>query len=387
MRWTAPALLTVLALAAVTPAARAAEPAKEDDTAPSRPLKDCEFLQMLTAILSGSQMGPGEGWFHPGQTRYGWPWLAREYDLKPDGALPRERFKGPAELFARLDRNRDGVLTADDFDWSDGAAFVRQMNVVGPWFRRADADGDGKLTREEWQKVFDRLAGDRDHVTAEDVRAMLFPPPGGGFRPGDGPSMAVLLRGLFLGEIGSPGEGPALNEEAPDFALKTSDGKRTVRLSDLRGKPVVLMFGNFSCGPFRSQVPPVEALKTRYGDRVEFVGVYVREAHPTDGWRMASNDKVGVSVKQPRTLAQREEVAGQCVKTLKVTMPLLVDDVDDRVGHAYSGMPARLYLIDPDGKVAYKAGRGPFGLKPGELEQSIALLLAEIAKAAGAGGK
>ncbi len=38
-------------------------------------------------------------------------------------------------------------------------------------------------------------------------------------------------------------------------------------------------------------------------------------------------------------------------------------------------MPGRFYLIDRDGKVAYKSGRGPFGFKPAELEQSLILLL------------
>jgi AhpD family alkylhydroperoxidase len=60
-----------------------------------------------------------------------------------------------------------------------------------------------------------------------------------------------------------------------------------------------------------------------------------------------------------------------------MTIPLVVDHVDDRVGHAYSGMPDRLYLIDRAGKVAYKSGRGPFGFEPGELEQQIAMMLAE----------
>lgn len=65
-----------------------------------------------------------------------------------------------------------------------------------------------------------------------------------------------------------------------------------------------------------------------------------------------------------------------------MTIPLVVDEIDDRVGHAYSGMPDRLYLIDRDGKVAYKGGRGPFGFKPGELEQQIAMMLAEAEDAA-----
>ena len=56
-------------------------------------------------------------------------------------------------------------------------------------------------------------------------------------------------------------------------------------------------------------------------------------------------------------------------------MPLLVDDVNDRVGHAYSGMPDRLYVIDRTGKVTYKGGRGPFGFKAGEMEQSLVMTL------------
>jgi hypothetical protein len=38
-------------------------------------------------------------------------------------------------------------------------------------------------------------------------------------------------------------------------------------------------------------------------------------------------------------------------------------------------MPDRLYLLDRGGRVAYKGGRGPMGFKPGELEQSIVMLL------------
>ena len=54
---------------------------------------------------------------------------------------------------------------------------------------------------------------------------------------------------------------------------------------------------------------------------------------------------------------------------------MLVDTIDDAVGGPYSGMPSRLYLIDREGKVAYKSGRGPFGFKPAELEHSLILLL------------
>ena len=106
---------------------------------------------------------------------------------------------------------------------------------------------------------------------------------------------------------------------------------------------------------------------------MEFLAIYVREAHPTDGWRRRLNDKDGGCFAQPKSLKERTAVASVCCEKLKITMPLLVDDVDDRVGHLYSGMPDRLYLIDRAGKVAYKGGREQFGFKPGELEQAIIL--------------
>ena len=116
-------------------------------------------------------------------------------------------------------------------------------------------------------------------------------------------------------------------------------------------------------------------MKRRYADRAEFLAVYVREAHPIDGWRMNSNDEAGIAIKQPLTELERFGVASRCCDALKISMPMVVDELDDRVGHAYSGMPDRLYVIDRQGRVAYKGGRGPSGFKPGELEQSLVMLL------------
>ena len=90
---------------------------------------------------------------------------------------------------------------------------------------------------------------------------------------------------------------------------------------------------------------------------------------------MASNDRAGIAVAQPKDKATRIQVAETCSRRLELSIPVLVDEMDDRVGRAYSGMPDRLYVIDRDGKVTYKGGRGPFGFKPGEMEQSLLMLL------------
>ena len=90
---------------------------------------------------------------------------------------------------------------------------------------------------------------------------------------------------------------------------------------------------------------------------------------------MASNQRVDINVAQPKTAAERTLAAVHCCESLKMALPLLVDGIDDVVGREYSGFPDRLYLIDRDGRIAYKGGRGPFGYKPRELEQSLIMLL------------
>ncbi|MBI1901658.1 MAG: hypothetical protein HYS13_11190 [Planctomycetia bacterium] len=120
----------------------------------------------------------------------------------------------------------------------------------------------------------------------------------------------------------------------------------------------------------------------RYKDRVDIFAVYIREAHPTDGWAMSSNDKAGIKIEQPKTTEARTLVASRCCTSLGMTMPLLVDTIEDRVNRAYSGFPDRLYLIDAEGKVVYKGGRGPFGYKPRDLEQTLVMLLIDEAQKA-----
>jgi hypothetical protein len=208
-----------------------------------------EIVEMLTAVAAGGDMGPGQGWFHPGQSRYGWAWLTRRHGKDADGTITRQEFQGPAEMFERLDRDHDGVLTAADFDWSDRAPLARQAGLASQWFRLLDANSNGRISREEWQAFFDRAARGKKYLTPEDLQdavTQAMPPPAAGKKP-EGPSPLVLVAGLLSGELGSFHEGPAVGDVAPDFTLRTQDGKDRVRLSQYRGKkPVVLVFGSFT---------------------------------------------------------------------------------------------------------------------------------------------
>jgi hypothetical protein len=120
-------------------------------------------------------------------------------------------------------------------------------------------------------------------------------------------------------------------------------------------------------------------LHCRYKDKADFVAVYVREAHASNGWALPSNDKVGISIAAHKDFGERCQAAKACCAALKMTIPMVVDEIDDRVGIAYSGMPDRLYIVDTQGRVAYKGGRGPFGYKPSEMEQVLIMLLTDEA--------
>jgi thiol-disulfide isomerase/thioredoxin len=167
-----------------------------------------------------------------------------------------------------------------------------------------------------------------------------------------------------------------VGQAAPDFDLPTLDGTARVRLSALRGvKPVVLVFGSYTCPPFRREVPAVQQVFEKYRDRASFLFVYVEEAHARDVWPLASNAQARIVYETPRTAAERAGIAATCLQALAVRMPILVDDMDDRTAGAYAAWPTRLYVVDPSGAVAYKSRPGPFGFVAAELETALAAVL------------
>jgi hypothetical protein len=108
-----------------------------------------------------------------------------------------------------------------------------------------------------------------------------------------------------------------------------------------------------------------------YQDQVEFFLVYIREAHPSDGWQVGQNERQNIIFKQPTKYIERVSVAKKMCTELKLKMPPLIDQLDDKVNKAYNAEPDRLYLVGVDGKILYKGARGPRGFDPAKLEQAI----------------
>ena len=115
----------------------------------------------------------------------------------------------------------------------------------------------------------------------------------------------------------------------------------------------------------------LEDLHDRHGEDVAFFIVYIREAHPEDGWVLADNRRAEIALADPTSLAERADAAGTCAARLRTRIPVLLDDVDDAVALAYGGWPDRLYLVGRDGRIAFQGDEGPDGFKPEELARAI----------------
>ena len=107
-----------------------------------------------------------------------------------------------------------------------------------------------------------------------------------------------------------------------------------------------------------------------------FYVIYIKEAHPDDGWMSAGNVGQDIHVLDPTSDAERVDLAQTCSLRLHIEIPMLLDGLDNRVASAYGGWPDRLYLVSRDGRVAYQGDKGPQGFRPEELEAAIQAELA-----------
>lgn len=122
-----------------------------------------------------------------------------------------------------------------------------------------------------------------------------------------------------------------INEAAPDFSLIDLAGN-TVRLSDYRGKVVVVDFWATWCGPCKASFPAVQKVVDRYSldDNVKFLFIDTRE-----------------------TAADKRQNAINFLEKTKYTFHVLLD-IDSKVNESFrvTGIPTK-FVIDGKGKIRF----------------------------------
>jgi len=100
----------------------------------------------------------------------------------------------------------------------------------------------------------------------------------------------------------------------------------------------------------RAGVPRQLALYDKYKDRVNFLTIYIREAHTRDEWPLGND----FCWKNPTTMEERMAMANRFHKDMGYYIPMTVDAFDDPFNDYFSSWPERYYIVH-QGKLAFKA--------------------------------
>ena len=151
-------------------------------------------------------------------------------------------------------------------------------------------------------------------------------------------ALPIVLRDMYFSK-GDPGPG----DRVPDFDLPILGGGR-FRSADLSETgPALLIFGSYTCPVTDSAAPGLNELHARFGDRVRFVMVDVREAHP------------GKAVPQPKSIDEKMAHAKLLRDFHGFKFEVAMDDIDGTLHRALSPKPNSAYVLGKDGTILFRA--------------------------------
>ena len=111
----------------------------------------------------------------------------------------------------------------------------------------------------------------------------------------------------------------------------------------------------------------MEDMYQQYKDIVDFRLIYIKEAHASDSRRP-------VKYAKEKGITEHDDYKERCVtaelffQEQSLTIPCLVDHMDDSVNSAFKAWPDRVFVVRKDGRLAVAASRGPWGFEPALLK-------------------
>lgn len=151
-------------------------------------------------------------------------------------------------------------------------------------------------------------------------------------------ALPLVLKDLYF----SKGD-PRAGDPVPQFDLSIVGGGRFQSDDLARTAPALLVFGSATCPVTDNAAPGLKELYERFGDRVRFVMVNVREAHP------------GADFPQPATLEEKTLHAERLRDLHGFDFEVAVDDVDGSLHRALSPKPNSAYLVAHDKTILFRA--------------------------------
>jgi thiol-disulfide isomerase/thioredoxin len=148
---------------------------------------------------------------------------------------------------------------------------------------------------------------------------------------------------MVLRDLRFTREDPGPGDLVPEFDLPRLGGGRFRSIDLAEIGPVLLIFGSSTCPVTDNAAPGLTKLHLRFADRVRFVMVNVREAHP------------GKTFPQPTTLATKIAHAQRLRDLHGFEFEVAVDDVDGTLHRAMSPKPNSAYLLAKDGTIIFRA--------------------------------
>ncbi len=148
----------------------------------------------------------------------------------------------------------------------------------------------------------------------------------------------LLLRDMRFRK-GAAGPGDLV----PTFKLVTTDGEELTDQDVFGNKPVLLLFGSITCPMTASAMPFLTQLHSEYGDRVDFIMLNVREAHPGEFFR------------QPVTVAEKLDHARALKQLYGISWTVATDDIEGSLHRALDPKPNSAFLVDAAGVIVFRS--------------------------------